>query len=35
MNIVTLVKIQSQQSILINFLNTDLIEKFSEKFQIK
>ena len=35
MNIVTQVKIQSQQNILINFLNTDLIGKFSEEFQIK
>ena len=35
MNIVTEVKIQSQQSIFINFLNTDLTEKFLEEFQIK
>ena len=35
MNIVTEVKIQSQQSIFINFLNTDLTGKFLEEFQIK
>ena len=35
MNIATEVKFQNQRSILINFLDIDLIGKFSEEFQIK